>query len=147
MFSRTVEYALRAVVYLGSQAPGARTTEQIADATKVPQAYLSKVIQALNRSGILRSQRGIGGGISLGRDADQLTIYDVVSAVEPWERIQSCPLGIATHGSALCPLHRRMDRAAELVEEALRATTIAEVISEPSGAAPFCEFPACRPAD
>src|SRR5262249_28114012 len=98
MFSRTVEYALRAVVYLGSQAPGARTTEQIADATKVPQAYLSKVIQALNRSGILRSQRGIGGGISLGRDADRLTIYDVVSAVEPWERIQSCPLGIASHG-------------------------------------------------
>ena len=44
MLSQTVEYALRAAVYLANQAPLARTTEQIAEVTKVPQAYLSKVM-------------------------------------------------------------------------------------------------------
>ena len=54
MLSQTVEYALRAAVYLANQAPAPRTTEQIADVTKVPQAYLSKVMQSLARSGIVQ---------------------------------------------------------------------------------------------
>ena len=45
MFSQTVEYALRAVCFLAGQAPVARTTDQIATATRVPKAYLSKVLQ------------------------------------------------------------------------------------------------------
>ena len=47
MFSQTVEYALRAVVHLADQAPSPRTTDQIAAATRVPKAYLSKVLQGL----------------------------------------------------------------------------------------------------
>ena len=58
MFSQTVEYALRAVVHLASEAPSPRTTEEIAKATKVPAAYLAKVIQNLVQTGVLRSQRG-----------------------------------------------------------------------------------------
>ena len=46
MFSQTVEYALRAVAHLAYEAPNARTTEQLAEATRVPSAYLSKVLQA-----------------------------------------------------------------------------------------------------
>ena len=65
MFSQTVEYALRAVVYLADQAPEARTTDQISEATQVPKPYLSKVLQNLGRSDIVRSQRGIGGGVTL----------------------------------------------------------------------------------
>ena len=49
MFSQTVEYALRAIVHLADQAPNPCTTEQIAKATKVPQAYLSKVLQSLRQ--------------------------------------------------------------------------------------------------
>jgi len=44
MFSQTVEYALRAVLYLAREAPSPRTTDQIALATRVPKAYLSKVL-------------------------------------------------------------------------------------------------------
>ena len=63
MFSQTVEYALRAVAYLAYEAPAPRTTEQVAEATRVPPAYLSKVLQALSRGGVVRSQRGVGGGM------------------------------------------------------------------------------------
>ena len=66
MFSQTVEYALRAVVCLAGKAPSSQTTEQIAEQTRVPQAYLSKVLQNLRQGGIVVSQRGIGGGIKLG---------------------------------------------------------------------------------
>src|SRR3954451_1771738 len=92
MFSQTVEYALRAVVHLADQAPDARTTDQIAAITKVPKAYLSKVLQGLSRAGIVHSQRGIGGGMTLTKEPKDLTILQVVNAVEPIERIRTCPL-------------------------------------------------------
>ena len=141
MFSQTVEYALRAVVHLAHHAPDARTTEQIAKATKVPQAYLSKVLQNLRSNGIVKSQRGIGGGISLSPSPEELTVLEVVNAVDPIKRIRTCPLGLETHGVNLCPLHRRLDNALAMVEGAFGDTTLAEVLSEPTTSVPLCEFP------
>jgi Rrf2 family protein len=139
MFSQTVEYSLRAVVHLADHSPDAQTTDQIAAATLVPKAYLSKVIQGLSRAGIVHSKRGIGGGVTLVKTPDQLTILDVVNAVEPIERIKHCPLGLKAHGVRLCPLHKRMDGALAMVESAFRSTTLAEVLAEPTSSHPLCE--------
>ena len=139
MFSQTVEYALRAVVYLASEAPAARTTGQIHQATKVKQAYLSKILQGLAKKGIVQTRRGIGGGVTLAKPPEKLTILDVVNAVEPIQRIKMCPLGLSTHGVRLCPLHKRLDAALAAVEAALKNTTLAEVLAEPSASVPLCE--------
>jgi Rrf2 family nitric oxide-sensitive transcriptional repressor len=141
MFSQTVEYALRAVVHLASNAPHGQTTEEIARATRVPQAYLSKVLQNLVQAKVVKSQRGIGGGMSLVKKPADLTILEVVNAVDPIQRITTCPLDLASHGVRLCPLHRRVDNAMALVEDAFRSTTLQEVIDEPSESFPLCEFP------
>jgi len=141
MFSQTVEYALRAVVHLSSTAPEPQTTEQIARATRVPQAYLSKVLQGLVQAGLVRSQRGIGGGMALARAPRELTILEVVNAVDPIKRIRTCPLELAAHGVRLCPLHKRVDHALALVEEAFASTTLQEVIDEPTESIPLCDFP------
>lgn len=139
MFSQTVEYALRAVVFLANEAPDARTTDQIATATRVPKAYLSKVLQGLARHDVVHTQRGVGGGITLCKPPSELTILEVVNAVEPIERIHTCPLGLTTHGKNLCPLHRRMDDALATVEKAFQSTTLAEVLAEPTSSTPLCE--------
>jgi Rrf2 family nitric oxide-sensitive transcriptional repressor len=141
MFSQTVEYALRAVVHLASEAPAPRTTEEIAKVTKVPQAYLAKVIQNLVQHGVLRSQRGLGGGIALAKKPSELTILEVVNAVDPIRRIHSCPLQLAAHGVRLCPLHKRVDQALETVESAFAKTTLQEIIDEPTESIPLCDFP------
>lgn len=146
VLSQTVEYALRAVVHLASEAPAARTTDQIATVTQVPRAYLSKVLQSLIRAGLVHSQRGLGGGITLTREPKDLTILEVVNAVEPIERIRTCPLGLPAHGTHLCPLHRRVDNALALVEEAFRGTTLQEVLSDPSRSVPLCNFPTGKQA-
>ena len=143
MFSQTVEYALRIVVHLTDESPSSRTTDQIAEATLIPKAYLSKVIQGLVRSGIVQSKRGLGGGVSLVRPCSELSILDVVNAVEPIGRIRHCPLGLKSHGVHLCPLHRRMDNALAEMEAAFRQTTLAEVVAEPDSSHPLCET---RPA-
>lgn len=140
MFSRTVEYALRAVIHLAHEAPKARTTAQIAEATQVPKDYLSKILQGLSKKGIVDTQRGVGGGVSLTKSPDALTILDVVNAVEPIERITTCPLNLPNHGPNLCPLHKRMDAAMAMVEEAFRGSTLAEVLADPSNSSfPLCD--------
>src|SRR5260370_181202 len=101
MFSQTVEYALRAVVHLADQTPSARATDQIAAATLVPKAYLSKVLQGLCHAQIVQSKRGLGGGMALTKLPSDLTILEVVNAVEPIGRIRECPLGLTAHGVRL----------------------------------------------
>jgi len=147
MLSQTVEYALRAVCYLAERAPEPATTAEVAKVTKVPTAYLSKVLQALNRTNIVRSQRGVGGGVALAREPGELTILEVVSAVDPIERINTCPLKLAAHGARLCPLHRRLDNALAMMEEAFGNTTLAEVLAEPTESVPLCNFPRVKPGE
>jgi Rrf2 family protein len=145
MFSQTVEYALRAVVHLAQHADQSQTTDQIARRTQVPKAYLSKVLQWLARAGIVHAQRGIGGGMNLARPAGEISILEVVNAVDPLERIETCPLGLASHGTALCPLHKRMDDALAAVEDAFRRTTLQELLENPSSSIPLCDAPAAAP--
>ncbi len=144
MFSQTAEYALRAVVYLASQEGRARTTQEIAQATRVPTGYLSKVMQSLGRKQLVQSQRGLHGGFTLARPADELTVLDILEAVDPIQRIRHCPLNIKGHVN-LCPLHRRLDQAMKLVEDALRKSTLAELLAEPERARgipiPLCSWP------
>jgi Rrf2 family protein len=138
MISQTAEYALRAVACLAGNADEAQTTRQIAETTRVPVPYLSKVIQSLARAGLIRSQKGLHGGIRLLKAPETLSVYDVIQAVDPLQRIRTCPLGLEAHGVKLCPLHRRLDDAMAQVERAFRESTIADLLSEPTTSVPFC---------
>jgi Rrf2 family protein len=144
MFSRTSEYALRVIVYLASLDGQQATIAQIASATRTPEGYLAKVLRSLALAELVRSQRGPQGGSVLARPAKQMTVFDVIQAVDPIQRITTCPLGIKGHGINLCPMHRRLDQAIAMVEDALKKTTIAELASSPEGPQPLCDLPIRR---
>jgi Rrf2 family protein len=138
MLSQTTEYALRAVVFLAGQHGSPRTTSQIAAATKVPVGYLAKVMQGLCRAGLVRSQRGLHGGFTLRRDPPEMSLLEVIEAVEPIRRFPTCPLGLPNHGRNLCPLHRRLDDAAAAIERAFRDTTLQDLLQGPRSRRPLC---------
>lgn len=137
MISLTAEYALRAVVCLANQDGVPLVTPKIADITHVPAGYLAKVLQMLSRAGIVRSHKGYNGGFVLTRDQDELTVLEVVNAVDPPKRITSCPLGLQQHGKRLCPLHRRLDDVAAQVEQAFAEFTIHDLLTEPNESVPL----------
>lgn len=141
MLTQTVEYALRALVALAAEPDRPHTNQQLAELTKVPGPYLSKVLQTLAREGLVAAHRGKRGGFSLSRAAEEITILDAVNAVDPIQRISACPLGLKSHGKRLCPLHAKMDRALEQMEQAFGSTSLADVLAEPSKSVPLCEFP------
>ena len=138
MFSQTVEYALRAAVCLAQHPDEPLTSQQMAEITKVPQGYLSKILQQLVRSDLVSSRRGLGGGFVLIRRASEISIYDIAAAIEPVQRIRTCPLNLPNHGTHLCALHRRMDEALLAVETALRQSTLQELVDDPNPSRPLC---------
>jgi Rrf2 family nitric oxide-sensitive transcriptional repressor len=141
MFSQTTEYALRAIVWLAAHSAEPQTTLQIAVATRVPAGYLSKVLQALGRAHLVSSQRGLYGGFTLTRPAKTIRVLEVVNAVDPIRRIETCPLGLKSHGKELCALHRRLDGAIAHIENTFSESTIADLLAEPSTSPPLCETP------
>jgi Rrf2 family transcriptional regulator, nitric oxide-sensitive transcriptional repressor len=139
MISRSAEYSLRAVISLAEakNAVGIAktgccvstlTTPQIAQRCGVPLGYLAKILTSLSRARIINSQRGAGGGHGLARPSDRITLLQVIQAIDPCRRIRFCPLGIASHGTNLCALHRKLDDAIAMAERELSSATIADVI-------------------
>ena len=139
IISQTAEYALRAAVYLADSKGSAMTTQQIAKVSKVPLHYLSKILQNLRRAGLVAAQRGIKGGFVLSRSATEITLLEVVQAIDPIERIKSCPLKIKSHGTNLCPLHRKLDQAIASVQGAFSASTLQSLLSASNSVRPMCE--------
>jgi len=113
------------------------TVQSMANRGQIPPAYLSKLLQGLTRGGLVTSQRGVGGGYLLTRRPSEITLADIVNVVEPLQRITRCPLGISGH-MTLCPLHRKLDQALAMVEQAFRETTLDDLCQESGGSIPLC---------
>jgi Rrf2 family protein len=139
LISTTGEYALRAAVYLAQSYPNPQTSVQIAEATKVPVGYLSKVMQSLVRREVATSQRGLHGGFVLSREPDTITVLQVLDAADSApERIRRCPLGLKGHVS-LCPVHKLVDEAVAHVRLAFAKATLHDLTSSTEGSKPLCE--------
>jgi Rrf2 family transcriptional regulator, nitric oxide-sensitive transcriptional repressor len=138
VLSKTAEYALRTVACLAGDAGKAESADLLSEQTKVPRRYLHKVLQDLVRAELVRSRSGPGGGYTLVRAPDAITILDVVNAVAPLERIRHCPLGLPSHTS-LCPLHQELDKAFAATEDAFASVTIAQILRSDSKIIPLCD--------
>ena len=132
MFSQTAEYALRAVVFLAEGGKTRYTTQAIADTTRIPPRYLAKVLNSLARSGVLIGQRGLYGGFTLSRSPSDISVLEVIQAVDPIKRIYKCPLNLEAHGDQLCPLHARLDASLAFIEEDLKRSKIADLLTRPT---------------
>ncbi|MGA2501176.1 MAG: Rrf2 family transcriptional regulator [Tepidisphaeraceae bacterium] len=142
MISMSAEYALRAVLCLAGNPAVPMTIQQIAAAGKIPPAYLAKILKSLVRHSILGSQRGLNGGFVLARPADQLTLLDIVNLTDTSHRIHTCPLGLKSHGTNLCCLHRQLDSAVSAAERQLAGATIAQLLAKsPPGKSGCCNWP------
>jgi DNA-binding IscR family transcriptional regulator len=88
---------------------------------------------------MVASQRGLGGGFVLIRSLDDLTVLDVINAVDPLERIKHCPLALAAHRTQLCSLHKRLDEGIAMIEALFGGTTIGELLTQSNPSRGLCE--------
>ncbi|MGB7347092.1 MAG: Rrf2 family transcriptional regulator [Pirellulaceae bacterium] len=129
MFSQTSEYALRAVVWLAEHRnEGPVGNKRIASDTQVPASYLSKILHDLASAGFLSSRRGVGGGFQLMIPPSELTMLDVINAVDPIKRVTFCADVPAGSHQEMCPMHQHLDQAIMMVEKTLADATIQDVM-------------------
>ena len=137
LISRTSEYALRAMLWLVQEPATSQTTRQIAAGTRAPPDYISKVLQLLAKAGLVRSQRGLGGGFLFAGDPTEITVLDVINAVDPLERIHTCPLGLKAHGKNLCPLHCGMNDVVGQMEATFAQTKLSALLNGSTSSVPL----------
>lgn len=123
--TRQADYAVRAVYYLAKLGPDRRAaTSQIAHAQHIPPSFLAKIVSQLSVAGLLQTSRGARGGVSLARSPEEITLLEVVEAIDGPILLNECVAGngICVFGNT-CPMRPVWcDAQAELVER-LKTTT------------------------
>lgn len=129
IYSRSAEYAIRAFVYL-AQANGGKfvMAKQIAADTDIPGHFLAKILQQLARKGFLKSSKGPTGGFSLRRNADEVSLFDVVDAVDGSSEYSRCIGGLSEcSDQSPCGLHDSWKKLRSDIVKYLEETSIADV--------------------
>ena len=131
LFSRQCEYALQAVLHLALQAPGARTSiKELSAKLRLPYHFLAKILQQLSRKGLLVSQKGPTGGFRLAAPPSEITLLQVVEAIDGTSLFTSCVLGLPECGGANpCPVHEKWGEVRERIRRMMAAKKIAELAS------------------
>jgi Rrf2 family protein len=130
--TRQADYALRAMLYLAQLEPTQRAaTSQIADEQHIPPSFLAKIISQLSIAGLIHTSRGARGGGSLARPPEEISILEVVEAIDGPISLNEC-----THSSSSCPFGETCplrplwcETQAELVDR-LRRTNFAQFLQE-----------------
>lgn len=122
------EYALLGLAVLASKSPGEEISlADIAESQRVPRDFLAKIFQKLARHGLLASERGRGRGYALARRPDDISMRDVLEAVEGTEKLQECFLWQEHCADEdPCPLHDRLKELRGVVFSLLEDVTLAD---------------------
>lgn len=125
--TRQADYAVRAMRYLARQAPNQRSaTSTVAREMKIPPSFLAKIISQLSIAGLLHTSRGARGGVMLAREPKDITLLDVVEAIDGPILLNECvgdPAECAFFED--CPMHPIWEDAQSQLVKRLRETTFA----------------------
>ena len=123
--SRLTDYAVAAMVRLGV-AGGAETSPGIAASIGVPEPTVAKVLKVLAARGLISSRRGINGGYRLERDLSEISVAEVIVAIDGPIALVSCIDGVGSGcENQLCPLVGRWDPVNQAIHQALSGITLA----------------------
>jgi Rrf2 family protein len=137
LYSKTAKYAVLALAEVAArEAEGLVATRLIAEATASPYPLLAKIVNQLHRAGLVKASRGKQGGIRLSRSASEMTIKDVVVALDGAAILNDCPLFLEPcNCDRQCSLHAIWKPARDAVVQFLEATTIQAVADARAGLA------------
>ena len=131
IFSRHCEYALQSVLYLALKPKGEMTNiREMTKALGIPYHFLGKIMQDLSRKGILTSQKGPHGGFALRRRPEQITLLQIVEAIDGTEFLQACVLGFPEcSGTHPCAVHGSWGIMRDNIHKMLSTENVAKLAS------------------
>ncbi|MBK9576314.1 MAG: Rrf2 family transcriptional regulator [Fibrobacterota bacterium] len=130
IYSKPCMHGLRAVIYIATRNVESPVRgEDIAREEDLPQPFLSKILKILSSRNVLHSVRGPGGGFRLARKAEEISLFDIVEAIDGVSQFDECALGWKTcQDDKPCPLHTSWKQMREGLREYLAKTSVAELV-------------------
>ena len=132
--SQASDYAFRAILYLAKQGVGNRVDAQtISEVENIPKRFLLKTFRKLAQTDIIESYRGKYGGYALAKDPAEVTLLDVVEAVEGPIEVNRClvePEACNKEGADTCRIHHALFDVRETITDKLKEYTFAKLLAE-----------------
>jgi Rrf2 family protein len=132
--TREGDYGIRSVLYLARQ-PFKKVSfvNEISEEYKIPRSFLAKILQKLVKAKLVRSYRGVKGGFSLAKPAKEITILDVLQAVEGKLSLNICVVDRKKCGfSKNCPVHMVWMNAQAKMTDTLRKANFEDLAKQKS---------------
>ncbi len=129
-FTKAESYGIFGVLYLAEQPEGTITPlSEISEHQQVPEKFLAKIFQSLSKSGLIRSHRGVKGGFSMARKADDVTIREIVENIHGPYYIAKCLQAPDLCDRDQCPLKLLMIKAQDALLDVFGEHTVADLLS------------------
>ncbi len=130
-FSKTAEYAIRVLSYLHRYNSSSHSVNVLHQELHLPYKYLTKMVTDLVKKGLVNASRGRDGGISLARNANNITLGDILEAIGESLDSKRCILGFEKCDSSNpCTLHDQWSKPKEMIETMLTTTTLDSLIHD-----------------
>ncbi len=140
MLSNTCKYAVRALIYLGKHSTEEQKVgiKKIAGDLKIPTPFLGKILQNLVRQKVLVSTKGPNGGFALGKDAGEISLYDIIVKVDSPDYFENCLISLDTCASIHakgkhCPVHGRFGPIRAELIKFYKETSIQSILDDMEG--------------
>jgi Rrf2 family protein len=133
MFSKTCEYAIRAMIFIAQKSKDGNKVgiKEIAKGIDSPEHFIAKILQDLGRRSLLRSLKGPNGGFYLDKEALECSLADIVKVVDGDKLFTGCGLGLKqcseTHP---CPIHHEFKSVRKNVQTLLEKAKLGEFTEE-----------------
>ena len=127
--TRQADYAVRAVLHLARTGDQRTATSMIAQEQRIPPSFLAKIISQLSIAGLLHTSRGARGGVTLAREAKDITLLEVIEAIDGPIQLNEC---VGNNGTCSfednCPLRPVWCDAQEELVNRLKGTNFADML-------------------
>ena len=130
LLPKTSTYALRAVLYIASIGTDKKFVpiRQISDDLNISFHFLTKIFQILSQHGLMKSYRGPAGGIALAKPANEISLIEIITALEGTDFFEGCILALPNCGDeAPCPLHEYWGKMRDQLKDMFEKTSLDEI--------------------
>ena len=129
LLTKDTDYAVRALSYIAKNESKVTAVGELVKALKIPRPFLRKILQILQKKGILTSFKGKGGGFQLALPADQIYMTDIMEAFQGPVKLTECLFKKKMCPEIKkCPLKKRIDNIQKTVAQELRKITLSELL-------------------
>lgn len=127
--TRQADYAVRAVLHLARNTGQRTATSAIAEEQRIPPSFLAKIVSQLSIAGLLNTSRGAHGGVMLAREPKEITLLEVVEAIDGPIQLNECVEGNGIcNFEENCPLRTVWCSAQDDLIKRLKGTTFADML-------------------